>query len=367
MKKIIFALSIFSLVIAGTAQTKKGAVKKQSAKKAVNAKTNKNKNNKMSAELGEGLFASIATNKGEIIVKLEMEKTPMTVANFVGLAEGNIRNTAKAEGVPYFSGIKFHRVIPNFMIQTGDPQGTGMGGPGYKFDDEIDATLKHTGPGILSMANAGPGTNGSQFFITHVATPWLDGKHTVFGNTIKGIEVVNAIAQGDSIQAINIIRNGKAAESFDAPKTFEFEKTNLVAKRDAKIKADRDNFSKEMSAQFPNAKSTPSGLMYEVVTEGTGVQATPGTTIKVHYNGAFADGKKFDSSYDRNQPAEFPFGNGSLIPGWEEGIMMMKEGGKMKLIVPYWLGYGENGHPSGVIPPKATLIFDTELIQVISK
>ncbi len=356
MKKLILALSIFSISFVANAQ------KTKTLPKAAQKKTKDIKTNNMSTELGDGIFAAIATNKGEIIVKLEFEKTPMTVANFVGLAEGKIKNTFKPEGAPFYDGIKFHRVIPNFMIQCGDPQGTGAGGPGYKFDDEIDPTLKHTGPGILSMANAGPGTNGSQFFITHVQTNWLDGKHTVFGSTVKGIEVVNAIAQGDSIQTMTIIRNGKAAKAFDAAAVFQDEQVNKVAKRDAKIKADKDNFVKEMSAKYPNAKTTASGLMYIIDSVGTGAQAAAGNTVKVHYNGAFADGKKFDSSYDRNQPLEFPLGQGQVIAGWEEGIAMMKEGGKMKLIIPYWLGYGENGHPSGVIPPKSTLIFDTELI-----
>lgn len=169
---------------------------------------------------GEGLFATLTTTKGKIVCQLEFEKTPMTVANFVGLAEGKVTNTAKASGQPYFDGIVFHRVIPNFMVQCGDPTGTGMGGPGYMFPDEIDATLKHTGPGILSMANAGPGTNGSQFFITHVKTDWLDGKHTVFGHVTEGQDVVNAIAQGDKIETLRITRVGKAAEAFDAVKVL---------------------------------------------------------------------------------------------------------------------------------------------------
>lgn len=170
--------------------------------------------------LPDGLYAEMKTNKGSIWLKLEMEKTPITVANFVGLAEGKIRSTAKAAGVPYYNGLKFHRVIADFMIQGGDPTGTGMSGPGYKFKDEIEPSLKHDRPGILSMANSGPGTNGSQFFVTHKETPWLDGKHTVFGSVLQGQDVVNAIAQGDSIVELNIVRRGAAAKAFDAANVF---------------------------------------------------------------------------------------------------------------------------------------------------
>jgi peptidylprolyl isomerase len=166
--------------------------------------------------LTDGLYAKIKTNKGLITLKLEYEKAPMTVANFVALAEGKMKNTAKPEGTPYFDGLKFHRVIADFMIQGGDPTGTGAGGPGYAFADEIHPDLKHNRAGTLSMANAGPATNGSQFFITHKDTPWLDGRHAVFGYVVSGQDVVNAIAQNDVMETVRIERVGKAAKAWDA-------------------------------------------------------------------------------------------------------------------------------------------------------
>lgn len=175
-------------------------------------------------KLEKGLYAQIETTRGTILIRLEFEKVPLTVANFVGLAEGKIQNSARPLGKPYFDSLTFHRVISNFMIQGGDPQGNGMGGPGYKFRDEFVPEFKFTGPGILAMANAGPGTNGSQFFITHVATPWLDNRHTIFGFVVTGQEVVNAIQQGDYMTKIKIIRKGKPAKKFDAAKVFEAER-----------------------------------------------------------------------------------------------------------------------------------------------
>ncbi|MGC6429646.1 MAG: peptidylprolyl isomerase [Jejuia sp.] len=307
----------------------------------------------------DGLYAKFNTSKGEILVALEYKKTPGTVGNFVALAEGNLENSVKPQGAPYYNGLKFHRVIPDFMIQGGCPNGTGAGGPGYKFDDEFHADLKHDGPGILSMANAGPGTNGSQFFITHVETPWLDNNHTVFGKVQSGQEVVDAIAQGDTIDSLEIERVGAEAEAFNAVeafRTFEGAREKRVAEEKAKQEAALD----KVAAGF---EKTESGLRYQILQKGNGVKAEKGKTVSVHYKGQLIDGTVFDSSYKRNQPIDFPLGIGQVIAGWDEGIGLLNVGDKARLVIPSHLGYGSRG-AGGVIPPDANLIFDVELMNV---
>lgn len=309
--------------------------------------------------MNEGLYAKFHTPKGEILVALEYEKTPGTVGNFVGLAEGNLENKAFPQGQKYYDGLKFHRVIPDFMIQGGDPQGTGVGGPGYNFEDEIHPDLKHDAPGKLSMANAGPGTNGSQFFITHIETPWLDGKHTVFGNVVEGQDVVDAIKQGDIIESLEIIRVGAAAEGFNAVE--EFRKFNgAKAEREAAAKKREEELLGSLSQGF---EETESGLRYKIEKSGDGEKAEKGKTVSVHYKGMLVDGTVFDSSYKRNDPIEFPLGKGHVISGWDEGIQMLKVGDQARFVIPSHLGYGERG-AGGVIPPNATLVFDVELVAV---
>ena len=311
----------------------------------------------------EGLYAVFSTPKGEIVCRLEFQKTPMTVGNFVGLAEGQIDNNAKPKGKPFYDGLTFHRCIPDFMIQGGDPAGNGSGNPGYRFPDEIDPSLRHDGPGVLSMANAGPGTNGSQFFITHKETPWLDGKHTVFGKVVSGQPVVTSVTNGTLIDSLRIVRVGKEASAFDGAGSFVKAQADLKKKEEqAKLnaKAEFENMIKE---KYPKAKKTASGLYYVIEKEGTGAKAEAGKTVSVHYTGTLANGSKFDSSYDRNQPITFMLGRGQVIPGWDEGIALLKVGSKAKLIIPSELGYGAQG-AGGVIPPNASLIFDTELMEV---
>jgi peptidyl-prolyl cis-trans isomerase A (cyclophilin A) len=309
-------------------------------------------------KMNNGIYAKFTTSKGDILVQLEHEKTPGTVGNFVALAEGNLENSVKDQGVPYYDGLKFHRVIPDFMIQGGCPQGTGTGNPGYKFDDEFHPDLKHDAPGKLAMANSGPATNGSQFYITHIPTPWLDGKHTVFGSVIEGQDVVDAIVQGDEM-SVEIIKVGTEATNFNAIeafRTFEGSREQREAEEKAKQKALLDT----VAAGYDE---TASGLRYQILQKGNGKQATKGAGVSVHYKGQLLDGTVFDSSYKRKEPIDFNVGVGQVIAGWDEGILLLQVGDKARFVIPSNLGYGAAG-AGGVIPPNATLIFDVELMAV---
>ncbi|MCL4118093.1 UNVERIFIED_CONTAM: hypothetical protein GTU68_060718 [Idotea baltica] len=297
----------------------------------------------------DGLYAKFNTNKGVVLVNLTYDKTPGTVGNFVALAEGK----------PYYNGLKFHRVIPDFMVQGGCPQGTGTGNPGYSFDDEFHPDLKHDKPGVLSMANSGPATNGSQFFITHVPTPWLDNKHTVFGFVEEGQDVVDTIQQDDKIESIEIIKVGSEAEGFNAIEAFRtFEGSR--EKREAEEKERQEKILGDVSKGFDK---TDSGLRYKILEKGNGKSTTKGATVSVHYKGQLLDGTVFDSSYERKAPIDFAIGVGQVIPGWDEGIQLLQVGDKARMVIPSELAYGSRG-AGGVIPPNAPLIFDVELMDV---
>ncbi|MFM1753845.1 MAG: hypothetical protein RLZZ236_784 [Bacteroidota bacterium] len=346
--------------------------------------------------LPDGLYAKIETNKGEIIVQLDYEKAPITVANFVTLAEGknefvtneNIKNR------PFYDGLKFHRVIENFMIQGGDPLGTGSGDAGYKFKDEItDARFDKAG--ILAMANSGPATNSSQFFITHLETPWLDGKHTIFGHVVgNGMEAVNKILQDDYMSKVTIIRNGDAAKKFDAVKVFhnyfitEAENQKKQAAIDAenkrvfneKYKTVIDAKLKSFAALRAKATKTKSGLEFVITQKSGGKKPKIGTGIFIHYAGYLENGTLFDSSiesackafgtFDSNRAAQngyqpIPFQAGKkhgMIPGFIEGIEQLSYGDKAVLFIPSKLGFAEAG-AGEVIPPNANLIFEIELMK----
>lgn len=324
-------------------------------------------------DLAEGLYADIQTNKGDILVKLHADEVPMTVANFVSLAEGtNPKVTDSLKGKPYYDGIKFHRVIKDFMIQGGDPTGTGRGSAGYRFDDEFplnekgELIHKHNGPGVLSMANGGPGTNSSQFFITHKETPWLDGKHSVFGKVTRGQNIVDTIVQNDYINKVDIIRVGKNAKNFNASEVFLSELDNAEERekeRKRKIAIAKEEVKKNFD--YYSSKVTSSGLRFVKLKEGTGKKVNPDQPTTVHYTLYDDLGNKIASSLDQNEAFTFTINDPKypLIAGWKEGAKMMREGEKSRLFIPSYLGYGEVGRLP-VIKPNTDLIFEIEVLKV---
>ena len=315
----------------------------------------------------DGVFAIMETSQGDIVLELHYKQTPLTVTNFVGLAEGKL---TAAKGKPFYDGLKFHRVISkangdgqDFMIQGGDPAGNGTGGPGYKFPDEFVDELRHTGPGILSMANAGPGTNGSQFFITHVATPWLDGKHTVFGKVVAGQDIVNKTKQGDLIKKVTIVRQGEDAKNFTA--TQEDFDNRLKELKEKNRKAKEEAFKKTIEIvekKFAGSTKTPDGIYYTITKEGNGEKIGGRKTVTVKYKGYLMNDQVFDSS-EFHEPLEFITAGGKMIPGFDIMVQDMKLNEKRTIVLPPDLAYGEAG-AGGVIPGNAYIAFDVEVIKV---
>ena len=341
------------------------------------------------ADLDDGLYANMETNKGDILLKLEFEKTPVTVANFVSLATGtNKYVVGPLNGKKYYNGLIFHRVLKDFMIQSGDPKGTGEGDPGYQFSDEFpvdsigNLLLKHDKVGILSMANSGPATNGSQFFITHKETSWLDGKHTVFGNVVSGQAVVDSIIQNDTIRNIEIITIGKVAKKFDAQKEFSsfYDKYQKELKdKEEKMQLAAANTLAKINKYAAEAKELPSGLKLVITETKNGELPPKGSNVKVNYVGYFTDGRLFDTSYKEvaiaygtyneakdKQNGYAPFTaiygpDARLIAGFKEGLQKMKIGDKAMLFIPFHLGYGVQG-AGNVVPPNTDLVFELELV-----
>lgn len=323
--------------------------------------------------LDNGLYANLQTSKGNMLVKFEDKKSPVTVANFIGLAEGKIPNNTKAKGVPFYDGTIFHRVIKDFMIQGGDPEGTGMGDPGYKFADEKN-DLKHSGKGILSMANSGPNTNGSQFFITEVATPWLDGRHTIFGKVVSGEEVIETIANVEKgmndrpkenvvLEKVSVFSKGDEYKNYDAGKVFSEGKDKIEENNKLYIKKQEEQALKQLEELKNGMEVTPSGLYYKITKKGNGKKTQGGNVVSVHYAGRLTNGVEFDNSFKRGEPIEFNVGIGQVIRGWDEGLLLLEEGDEATFLIPPSLGYGARG-AGGVIPPNAWLIFDVQLVKV---
>lgn len=311
----------------------------------------------------DGVFAIMETSKGPIVLELFYKKTPLTVTNFVGLAEGTLD---AAKGKHFYDGLTFHRVIADFMIQGGDPEGTGRGGPGYRFADEFDSTLNFDKPGYLAMANAGPGTNGSQFFITHVPTEWLNQKHTIFGQVVNedSQKVVNAVQQGDKIVKLTIVRQGSEAEKFSASQAdFDREAKDVKAKNAERAKIAAAAKIKEVEEKFPDFNKDSNGIYYKTTKEGNGAKIGGKRMVAVEYKGYFVSGQVFDQSKGRG-PLEFTTDGGQMIPGFDIMVQDMRLGEKRTIVLPPSMAYGENGIPQAGIPGGAYLAFDVELTKV---
>ena len=368
--------------------------------------------NNQHPDLEDGLYAEFVTNKGTMVAKLTYEKTPVTVANFVSLAEGNHPMVADSlKGKKYYNGIIFHRVIDKFMIQGGDPTGTGSGDPGYKFGDEFHPDLMHDKPGILSMANSGPATNGSQFFITEVPTPNLNFKHAVFGELVKGLEIQDTISNvktskpGDKpiedvvIQELNIIRVGLAAKSFDAAKTFteelpKIEEKQKKLKEEQRKKAEEEQKAREaknaevaesvkpvLDDYLTKATASASGLKTHYIVKGTGDKPKLNDKVKINYEGYFTDGRLLDSNVmeiedkhgmlndmkvqrDMYKPMPMQINpDARMIQGFKDGVASLKVGDKAFFYIPSHLAYGETGRPP--VKPNTDLIFIIELVEII--
>lgn len=345
------------------------------------------------ADLEDGLYAVMNTSKGEMVLELHAEEAPITVANFVSLSEGNSKQVSDAyANKPYYNNTVFHRVIKDFMIQGGDPTGTGQGGPGYRFKDEFNEGLTHSSKGILSMANSGPYTNGSQFFITHKETPWLDQRHTIFGRLVKGESVLDSIANTatdptdkplDSIllKSVTIVRVGSEAKKFNANEIIEEYFFGIEAERESYSK-----FREERALTFTytfnseEVTTTDSGLQFTVLQAATGDKPTMGTEVGLNYAGWLSDGQLFDTNIatiaekDQNFEQINAMHRGQfmplmmtvepdapMIPGFKEAVLDMSFGEKRLVRIPSNLAYGSQG-AGGVIPPDADLIFQLELI-----
>lgn len=306
------------------------------------------------AELSDGLYAKMRTNQGNIIIKLAFDKAPLTVINFVGLAEGTKRSNIQA-GKPFYNGLTFHRVIKGFMIQGGDPKGNGTGGPGYKFADEF-SDLNHDKPGILSMANAGPNTNGSQFFITHTATPHLDGVHTVFGHVVKGMGLVNRIKKGDFIRKLKIIRIGDKAKNFQTDEAaFQAQNKKYLAKDQEKQTKNHEKLINFVKTNYKKAKAVDAGHFTQINHAGRGAKPNKGDKVKINVSINLDDGTKIRES---GKPMIFYAGTQKIVKVIDQSVLEMNIGEKRTIIARYSQVFGKD------IPSNPLLILNLELLSI---
>lgn len=332
----------------------------------------------------EGLYAELTTPKGLIVLSLDFRRTPMTVANFVGLAEGTIRNQAIPSGEPFYNNTAFHRVAPGHVIQAGIPMSDVSSTPGYSLPNEIHPELGHGRAGMVGLANQGPHTGKCQFYITLGDRSYLDGDYAVFGEVYDGMDVVRSITPGDPIDEVRIVRVGREAGAF-RPTTESFRQMRrevwrrVRAEEEARAQADQAY----LEAVYPHAVVTESGWSSVVMREGTGPMPNPGDTVMVRYTGRTVRGMAFASLPESGRPrfflpgedqgGVFPFvvGEDGVNPGFDEAVSQMRRGERRLLIVPAELGYDpvgfygreRPGEPRFVIRPRSTLIYEVEVLE----
>jgi peptidyl-prolyl cis-trans isomerase A (cyclophilin A) len=313
-------------------------------------------------DLPEGLYARLDTSKGDIVIGLEYGKAPLTTGNFVGLAEGKLD---ASRGKRFFDGLVFHRVEPGFVIQTGDPLGNGSGGPGYEFPNEISDGLKYDSEGIVGMANAGPDTNGSQFFVTLRAAPELDGGYSIFGKVVRGMEVVRRIERGDRLAKVEILRVGSAAKAFKVDQmAWNARCAPLVA---ALRKAEEEKRAADIATirrKWPDLVPNAEGVFRKTVRASAGESPKAGQTAQVRYKGMLLGGQIFDQSDLHGGIVDFQVGAGRIIPGLDKALLTMRKGEKIMIVIPPELAYGARGTPGGPIPPDSFLAFEIELVGI---
>ncbi len=315
-------------------------------------------------DLGDGLYGHIKTDKGDIVLRLFYERAPLTVSNFVGLAEGILENS-HVDGQPFYNGLVFHRVVDDFVIQGGDPEGNGSGGPGYNFPDEFHAELRHDKKGMVSMANSGPNTNGSQFFITLTDTPWLDDKHSVFGEVVVGMEVVETIAESDSMRSVDIIRVGDGAKKFNVSQEEFTALINTILEAQRAAALERKNAAiATIKEKWSGVTENKDGMFFEILKNGTGRAPVRGDRITVQYTIETLEGRVIDSSYSSGSaPPQFVFLQDRVLPAWELAIGEMQIGEKRRVISPPELSFGTDGL-EGFIESNAYVYYELELVSV---
>lgn len=347
-------------------------------------------------DLEDGIYAEFITNKGVMVAKLYYQEAPNTVANFISLAEGtNTLVDSIYKGKKFYNSTIFHVVIDSFIIQGGDPTETGQGNAGYWFDDEFAPNLRHDKPGVLGMANDGPKTNGSQFYITETANPFLDNVHSIFGELVLGLDVLDSISnvktseiddrplEDITLEEVNIIKKGVKAKTFDAAHTFINHFAELERLEDKRIKKEQNILLATKKKFDPLQKSSiqlSSGLQYVITKKGTGEKLTENTKVLVNYSVYFDDGKLLQTSKldvaksldvvdeerkikNGYQPIKADLSaNAKMITGFKEGLQQLSVGDKATLFIPYYLAYGDTGN--AIIPPNSNLIFEVEVLEL---